>query len=85
LQESSAAIARDIFIYYNVIMSRAVAYFSLVMSLFFIFMGLIFPFRRPPIFAASGAPDYVYYLIGAVLLAYGIFRFWRAYKMLKER
>lgn len=55
------------------------------MSFFFIFMGLIFPFHRPPIFAGSGTPDYVFYLIGAVLFAYGIFRFWRAYKMLKER
>ena len=66
-------------------MSRAVAYFSMVMSLFFIFMGLIFPFYRPQIFAGSGTPDYVFYLIGAVLLAYGIFRFWRAYKLLTNR
>lgn len=57
----------------------------MVMSLFFIFMGLIFPFRRPPIFSEAGTPDYVFYLIGAVLLTYGIFRFWRAYKILKDR
>lgn len=65
-------------------MSKTVAYFGMAMSLFFIFMGLLLPFKRPPILEGLGMHDVGFYILGFILLAYGIFRFWRAYKMLKH-
>jgi hypothetical protein len=63
-------------------MTKPVAILSMVMSLLFMFLGVLIPLRPHGIF--SGLPRYMHFLIGFVLIIYGIFRFYRAYNMLKK-
>lgn len=64
-------------------MNRPVAFFSMVMSIVFIALGIIIPIRPRGMF--QSLPQYTLILMGLLLIAYGIFRFYRAYKMINKK
>ncbi|MDP5170439.1 MAG: hypothetical protein NWR72_09345 [Bacteroidia bacterium] len=75
-------------------MYRSVGYLSIIMSVFFMFAALFVAFRQilpppPPMFGHEWTffmknPEVFNYLIASLLGAYGIFRFVRSYKMIKN-
>lgn len=75
-------------------MYKVVAYLGLFMSVFFVFSGLYIAYVKflpapPPIFQyeftfAEKNPGVYNAFIGALLAAYGVFRFRRSYKLLRE-
>ena len=64
-------------------MDKAFAYSGLVMSLIFIIFGVVIPFNPPAIL--QGWNSWNLWLLGFVLILYGVFRFWRAFKTLKRK
>lgn len=75
-------------------MYKFVAYLGMAMSLFFIFAGVYvaavqFLPAPPPLFSFTWTyfeahPAHFNYLIAALLIAYGAFRFYRSVKTLRE-
>ncbi len=65
-------------------MQRFVGMLGLVMSIFFVGFGVAIMIIRPETNLFKDAPAWYHVLIGMLLVAYGIFRFWRSYKTLKE-
>lgn len=55
----------------------------MVMGAFFTVMGIVIPFYPPPLLTKAGYTEYLW-LIGFVLIVYGIFRFYRAYRMWRQ-
>lgn len=64
-------------------MNKPVAFFSMVMSALFVALGIMIPLRPRGMFASL--PQYTLILMGILLVAYGIFRFFRAYKMINKK
>lgn len=74
-------------------MYKAVGYIGLFMSIFFIFAAGFIAIKQilpppPPIFNHEWTyfmehPSHFNYLMAALLGAYGIFRLWRSYKVIK--
>ncbi|RMG18652.1 MAG: hypothetical protein D6730_22560 [Bacteroidetes bacterium] len=62
-------------------MNKTFAYTSIIMSIAFVVMGALVAFHPNGLYLNL---DQNYrYLIGFVLLVYGIFRFYRAYKVIR--
>jgi hypothetical protein len=59
-------------------MAKFLLYLKFVMSLVFIGTGILLPLRPPALFA--GNPVFVNYVMGFILISYGLLRFWRAYQ-----
>lgn len=64
-------------------MSKFVAFLGIGMSVFFVIMGVVIPLYPPSML--SHLPSWQLTLIGFILIMYGIFRFTRAYKLLKKQ
>ncbi len=64
-------------------MNKAFAYTSLIMSIVFVVMGGLVSFHPQGMYL--GLSQNQRYIIGFILLVYGIFRFYRAYKVLKPK
>lgn len=62
-------------------MQKAFAYSSIIMSIVFIVMGGLIAFYPDGLYL--GLDQNYRYIIAFILLVYGIFRFYRAYKVLK--
>lgn len=63
-------------------MTKFTTYLGFVMSVIFFVLGLYF--LRYEIHLFAGEPSYTHYLVGIILVVYGIFRFYRAFKQLKS-
>lgn len=73
---------------------KAVGYLGLLMSGFFVFAGIYISVSQmlpppPPVFGHEWTffmenPQYFNYLVTLLLIAYGIFRFVRSYKMIRN-
>lgn len=64
-------------------MEKFTAYLGLFMGALFVFMGVFIPVNPPPALAGLGTVYRV--LLGVLLVAYGIFRLYRAYKIVKPK
>ena len=75
-------------------MRKTLAYVWLLMSLFYIFIGSVIAIRQvlpsvpPPIYDYKWTyfkdnPTHFNYLMGFLLIAYGIYRLFRSYKTIK--
>ena len=66
---------------------KVAAYIGLAMGLLFTILGLIMPFYPPAqiekAFTQWGLGDGAMYILAVILVAYGLFRFSRSYKILK--
>lgn len=67
-------------------MEKFVGYLGLFMSVFFVFVGVFIIWKQPlnvPAYFSSlqSNPSVFHFILGGMLMAYGIFRFVRAYKM----
>lgn len=65
-------------------MQRFVGMLGAVMSVFFIGCGIAIMILQPQTTLLKDAPVIYHIFIGSLLVAYGIFRFMRSYKSLKE-
>ncbi|MEM6265691.1 MAG: C4-dicarboxylate ABC transporter [Bacteroidota bacterium] len=59
------------------------AYLGMFMGLFFAGMGFVLPVYPPASLKGSLSPN-MFYVLGFLLVVYGIFRFYRAYNQLKR-
>lgn len=71
-------------------MEKIVGYLGLFMSIFFVFSGIFIAWKQPlnvPSYFSSlqSSPATFHFIIGAILILYGIFRFVRAYKMVTNK
>lgn len=62
-------------------MAKFLLYLKFFMSFVFIGMGILIPLRPPALFA--GNPEFLNYVMGFILICYGLLRFWRAYQEIK--
>ncbi|RMG71359.1 MAG: hypothetical protein D6722_07035 [Bacteroidetes bacterium] len=62
-------------------MEKFTAYLGFFMGAFFIFMGVFLPLKPPP--ALAELTPFFRVLLGVLLVAYGIFRVYRAYKVVR--
>ena len=70
-------------------MEKIVGYLGLFMSAFFVASGIFLIWRRPfgvPAFFESlqDKPHVFYIGLGLILISYGIFRFFRAYNLIRK-
>ena len=71
-------------------MERIVGYLGLFMSAFFVAAGIFFIWKQPlgvPVWFSSlqGKPHVFNIIVGILPIVYGIFRFFRSYKIVTER
>lgn len=64
-------------------MNKPVAIFSLLMSVLFVVLGVLIAIEPSGLFASL--PGYTHYFFSFILILYGIFRFYRAYKVLGKK
>ncbi|MEO0895391.1 MAG: hypothetical protein AAFY71_03150 [Bacteroidota bacterium] len=65
-------------------MYRFVGMLGLVMSIFFVGCGIAIMIFRPETSFIKDAPAWYHFMIGSLLVGYGIFRFWRSYMAIKN-
>lgn len=64
------------------VMNKAVAIFAMFMSLLFVALGILVMVHPQGLFL--GLQPSMTYVLGSILIIYGIFRGYRAYKLLKQ-
>ncbi len=71
----------------NIIMNtKFAAVFGIVMSVFFIISGILIPIHPPltKLFQGKPFPDWAPFIVGFILVIYGLFRLSRAYALYKR-
>ena len=66
--------------------TKFAAVFGIIMSVFFIISGILVPIHPPlaGLFRGGGFPDWAPYIVGFILVVYGLFRLSRAYALYKR-